>query len=148
KGIKLLSEVALAEKAQLREVRKKSLRDFHRIHPSGSGSVVKKPPSVEKIKHTVTSEGTGDKPGVLNVTNDDSTESESESWGNDEDDSNDENDFVSEGSEQENESDDDETQSDSVKGLDSENETEENESDSEKEKDDDKIEDKFIHTPT
>ncbi|GJR64854.1 hypothetical protein Tco_0010919 [Tanacetum coccineum] len=32
KGIELLSEVALAEKVQLKEVRKKSLRDFHRTH--------------------------------------------------------------------------------------------------------------------
>ncbi|GJT57489.1 hypothetical protein Tco_0992543 [Tanacetum coccineum] len=39
KGIELLSEVALAKKAQLKEVRKKSLRDFHRTHPNGSGSV-------------------------------------------------------------------------------------------------------------
>ncbi|GKG51859.1 hypothetical protein Tco_0544497, partial [Tanacetum coccineum] len=54
-------------------------RDFHRTHPSGSGSVAKKPPSVEKIKPSVISEGTGDKPGVPDVTEDDSTESESES---------------------------------------------------------------------
>ncbi|GJU00816.1 hypothetical protein Tco_1111154 [Tanacetum coccineum] len=88
KGIDPLSEVALAEKAQLKEVRKKSLRDFHKTHLSGSGTVAKKPPSVEKITPTVTSEGTGDKPGVPDVTEDDSTESKSESWGNDEDDSN------------------------------------------------------------
>ncbi|GJT07024.1 hypothetical protein Tco_0841486 [Tanacetum coccineum] len=61
KGIDLLSEVALAKKAHLKEVRKKSLRDFHKTHPR-----------------------------VPDVTEDDSTESESESWGNDEDDSNDE----------------------------------------------------------
>ncbi|GJR08066.1 hypothetical protein Tco_0790718 [Tanacetum coccineum] len=82
KGIDLLSEVALAEKAQLKEVRKKSLRDFHKTHPSGSGTVAEKPPSVEKITPTVTSEGTGDKPGVPDVTEDDSTESESESFWN------------------------------------------------------------------
>ncbi|GJY51203.1 hypothetical protein Tco_0442050 [Tanacetum coccineum] len=69
KGIELLSEVALTEKAQLKEVRKKSLRDFHKTHPSGSGTGAEKPPSVEKITPTVTSEGTGDKPGVPNVTN-------------------------------------------------------------------------------
>ncbi|GKA70920.1 hypothetical protein Tco_0777059 [Tanacetum coccineum] len=57
KGIELLSKVALTEKAQLKEVRKKSLRDFHKTHPSGSGTVAKKPPSVEKITPTVTSEG-------------------------------------------------------------------------------------------
>ncbi|GKC19650.1 hypothetical protein Tco_1021800 [Tanacetum coccineum] len=78
KGIKLLCEVALIEEAQMKEVRKKSLRDFHKTHPSGSGTVAKKLPSVDKITPTVTSEGTGDKPGVPDVTKDDSTESESD----------------------------------------------------------------------
>ncbi|GJU86914.1 hypothetical protein Tco_1294460 [Tanacetum coccineum] len=78
KGIELLSEVALTEEAQMKEVRKKSLRDFHKTHPSGSGTVAEKPPSVDKITPTVTSEGTGDKPGVPDVTEDDSTESESD----------------------------------------------------------------------
>ncbi|GKG40403.1 hypothetical protein Tco_0467180, partial [Tanacetum coccineum] len=88
KGIELLSEVALSEKSQMKESRMKSLRDFHKTHPSGSGTVAEKPPTVKKNTPTVTSEGTGDKPGVPDVTNDDSSESKSESWGNDEDDSN------------------------------------------------------------
>ncbi|GJX51387.1 hypothetical protein Tco_0278232 [Tanacetum coccineum] len=46
---------------------------FLEKHPSGSGTVAEKPPSVEKITPTVTSEGTGDKPGVPDVTNDDSS---------------------------------------------------------------------------
>nr|GEU56491.1 uncharacterized mitochondrial protein AtMg00810-like [Tanacetum cinerariifolium] len=54
KGIDLLSEVALTEEAQMKEVRKKSLRDFHKSHPSGSGSVAEKPPSVDKIIPPVT----------------------------------------------------------------------------------------------
>nr|GFD21075.1 hypothetical protein [Tanacetum cinerariifolium] len=62
KGIDLLFEVALTEEAQMKEVRKKSLRDFYKSHPSGSGSVAEKPPSVEKITPPVTSKGTGDKP--------------------------------------------------------------------------------------
>nr|GFC91919.1 hypothetical protein [Tanacetum cinerariifolium] len=90
KGIDLLSEVALTKEAQMKEVRKKSLRDFHKSHPSGSGLVAKKPPSVEKITPPVTSERTGDKTGVFDVIKDESTESESETWGNDDDDSNDE----------------------------------------------------------
>ncbi|GJZ42181.1 hypothetical protein Tco_0589067 [Tanacetum coccineum] len=45
KGIELLSEVALTEEAQMKEVRKKSLRDFHKTHPSGSGTVAEKPQS-------------------------------------------------------------------------------------------------------
>ncbi|GJR08070.1 hypothetical protein Tco_0790722 [Tanacetum coccineum] len=90
KGIELLSDVALTEEAQMKEVCKKSRRDFHITHPSGSDSVAEDPPSIAKITPPVTSEGTGDKPGVPDVTNDDSTESESESWGNDEDNSNNE----------------------------------------------------------
>ncbi|GKC66739.1 hypothetical protein Tco_1099337 [Tanacetum coccineum] len=116
KGIELLSEVALIEKAQLKEVRKKSLRDFYKTHPSGSGTGVEKPPSVEKITPTVISEGTGDKPGVPDVTEDDSTESESESWEQDEesDDDNQEEEEV----DQENEFEDDEIESDEDKGMD------------------------------
>ncbi|GKC63012.1 hypothetical protein Tco_1095610 [Tanacetum coccineum] len=111
KGIELLSKVALTEKALLKEVRKKSLRDFHKTHPNGSGIVAKKPPSVEKITPTVTNEGTGDKPGVPDVTDNDSTESESESWGNDEDDSNNKQESNDKGEEQENESDEQELDS-------------------------------------
>ncbi|GKB93163.1 hypothetical protein Tco_0979300, partial [Tanacetum coccineum] len=36
KGIELLFEVALTEEAQFEEVCKKSMRDFHKTHPSGS----------------------------------------------------------------------------------------------------------------
>ncbi|GJY58879.1 retrovirus-related pol polyprotein from transposon TNT 1-94 [Tanacetum coccineum] len=131
-GIELLSEVALTKEAQMKEVRKKSLRDFHKRHPSGSGTVAEKPPSVDKITPTVTSEGTGDKPGVPDVTKDDSIESESESWGNDEDDSNNDQDSSNEDSEQENES--EEQVSDSEQ---------EDESD-----DDDQEEEEFVHTPS
>ncbi|GJX09794.1 hypothetical protein Tco_0199653 [Tanacetum coccineum] len=139
KGIELLSEVALTEKAQLKEVRKKSLRDFHKTHPSGSGTVAEKPPSVEKITPTITSEGTGDKPGVPDVTEDDSTESESESWGNDEDDSNNEQEASDEGSGQENESEEQESDSEQDEESDDDNQEEE-EVDQENESEDDEIE--------
>nr|GEV32718.1 hypothetical protein [Tanacetum cinerariifolium] len=111
KEINLLSEVALTEEAQMKEVRKKSLRDFHKSHPSGSGLVVEKPPSVEKITPPVTNEGTCDKPGVPDMTKYESNESESESWGNDKDDNNNE-----EGSAQKNDS--EERESDSEQGID------------------------------
>nr|GEW78814.1 hypothetical protein [Tanacetum cinerariifolium] len=84
------SESLLWKFSRKEKERKKSLRDSHNSHPSGSGSVAEKPPSVEKITPPVTSEGTGDKPGVIDVTKDESTESEFESWGNDDDVSNDE----------------------------------------------------------
>ncbi|GKC47889.1 hypothetical protein Tco_1065611 [Tanacetum coccineum] len=132
KGIDLLSEVALAEKAQLKEVRKKSLRDFHKTYPSGSGIVAEIPPSVE-------SEGTGDKPGVPDVTEDDSTVSESESWGNDEDDSNNEQEASDEGSGQENENEEQESDSELDEEFDDDNQEEE-EVDQENESGDDEIE--------
>ncbi|GJT18827.1 hypothetical protein Tco_0877533 [Tanacetum coccineum] len=74
KGIELLSEVSLTEEAQMKEVRKKSMRDFYRTHPSGSGKVSKIPPSAEKIKPSITNEGTSAKPGVPDVTEEESTE--------------------------------------------------------------------------
>ncbi|GJY72418.1 hypothetical protein Tco_0476121 [Tanacetum coccineum] len=76
KGIELLFEVALTEEAQMKEVRNKSLRDFHKTHPSGSGTVAKKPPSIENITPT----------------------------GNDDDDNNNDQDSSNEDSEKENES--------------------------------------------
>ncbi|GKC63220.1 hypothetical protein Tco_1095818 [Tanacetum coccineum] len=82
KGIDFLSEVALTEEAQYEEVRKKSLRDFHKTHPSGSGIVT----SVTKIKPSVTNKGTSAKPGVPDMTEEESTESEAKPWGRDEDD--------------------------------------------------------------
>nr|GEZ74248.1 hypothetical protein [Tanacetum cinerariifolium] len=87
--------------------------------------------SFTKITPTVTSEGIGDKPGVPDVIEDDLTLSESESWGNDEDDNNDDNDSENEDNDEENRSDDDKTPSDSEKGLDSEQDTNGSESDSE-----------------
>ncbi|GKC85648.1 hypothetical protein Tco_1141365 [Tanacetum coccineum] len=50
KEIDLLSEVALTKESQYEEVRQKSLRDFHKTHLSGSGTVTKTAPSAAKIK--------------------------------------------------------------------------------------------------
>ncbi|GJX70550.1 hypothetical protein Tco_0307721 [Tanacetum coccineum] len=121
KGIELLSEVALSEKSQIKEARKKSLRYFHKTHPSGSGTIDEKPPSVEKITPTITSEGTGDKLRVPDVTNDDSSESESDdeqeldSKQNEESNNDDQ---EQEDFNQENESEDDEMKSDKEQGMD------------------------------
>ncbi|GJS13561.1 hypothetical protein Tco_0408033, partial [Tanacetum coccineum] len=67
KGIDLLFEVALTEEAQYEEARQKSLKDFHKTHPSGSGTVTKTAPSAAKIKPSVTNEGIGVKPGYHNL---------------------------------------------------------------------------------
>ncbi|GJR26028.1 hypothetical protein Tco_1102260 [Tanacetum coccineum] len=112
KGIELLSEVALSEKAQMKEAKKKSLRDFHKTHPSGSG--------------------------VPYVTNDDSSESESESWVNDEDDNNNEQESSDESSKQENESEEQELDSEQNEESDDDDQ-EEKEFDQENESKDDEM---------
>nr|GEW80776.1 copia protein [Tanacetum cinerariifolium] len=53
KGNDLLSEVALTEEAQFEEVPKKSMRAFHKTHPSGSGTVTKTALSIAKTKQSV-----------------------------------------------------------------------------------------------
>ncbi|GKB13642.1 hypothetical protein Tco_0847565 [Tanacetum coccineum] len=97
KGIELLSEVALSEKAQIKEARMKSLRDFHKTHPSSSGTVAEKPPSVEKITPT----------------------------GNDEDDSNNEQESSNESSKQENEREEQESDSEQDEESDDDDQKEE-----------------------
>ncbi|GKD95104.1 hypothetical protein Tco_1374941 [Tanacetum coccineum] len=78
KLIELLSDVALKEDAQFEEVRRNSMRDFHKTHLSGSGTATKPTPSAI-IKPSVIDEGTGVKPGVPDVTEEESFESEAES---------------------------------------------------------------------
>ncbi|GJU72057.1 hypothetical protein Tco_1263462 [Tanacetum coccineum] len=78
------------------------------------------------MKPSVTNEGTGVKPGVLDMTEEESTESEAESWGKDKDDSNNEHDSKTEGS--------------------SESDQEENEEDVET--DEEENNDEFVKTPS
>nr|GEU36962.1 retrovirus-related Pol polyprotein from transposon TNT 1-94 [Tanacetum cinerariifolium] len=68
--------------------KEKSMRNFHKTHPSGSGTATKPTLSVAIIKPFVTNKGTDVKPWVLDVTEEESSESEAKSWGNDEDNSN------------------------------------------------------------
>nr|GEV68985.1 hypothetical protein CTI12_AA475510 [Tanacetum cinerariifolium] len=100
KGNELLSQVDLTEDAQFEEVRRKGMRDLHKTHPSGFGTVTKTNPSAAKIKPS----------------------------GNDEDDRNNEQDSNGEVSDQENNNDDDKTQSDNENESDFEHETDESKS--------------------
>ncbi|GJU56094.1 hypothetical protein Tco_1229808 [Tanacetum coccineum] len=78
KGIDLLSEVALTEEAQYEEARQKSLRDFHKTHSSGSGTVTKTAPSAAKINPSITNERTGVKQGFPDVTEEESSKKDIE----------------------------------------------------------------------
>ncbi|GJY40489.1 retrovirus-related pol polyprotein from transposon TNT 1-94 [Tanacetum coccineum] len=83
KGLNVLSEVALSEVAQLKEVTKRSKKDFHISHASGSGDGTdfqSGVPDEKQRKISGTDEGTGAKPGVPDVPKYDS-ESDKESWG-------------------------------------------------------------------
>ncbi|GJV89106.1 hypothetical protein Tco_1533044 [Tanacetum coccineum] len=131
KRIELLSDVALTKEAQYEKVRRKSMRDFHKTHPSGSGTVTKTSPSIAKIKPSVTNKGTGVKLGVPDVTEEESSEK--------------------------NDSDDDKTQSDNENDSDSKHETNENESGSESDQDEneeeigddeEEVKDESVKTPS
>nr|GEU54295.1 hypothetical protein [Tanacetum cinerariifolium] len=113
KGIDLLPKVALTEEAH-----------------------------AAKIKPSVTNEGTGVKPAVPDVTEEESTKSEAKSWGKYKDDSNNKHDSRSEGSNQERDSGDDNTQSDSEKWSNCKHETDENKlgSESDQEENEEEIE--------
>ncbi|GJY61530.1 hypothetical protein Tco_0462187 [Tanacetum coccineum] len=100
KGLNVLSEVALSKEAQLKEVTKRSKKDFHISHASGlgDGTYFKLGvPDERQYKISGADEGTGTKPGVHDVPKYD-YESEKESWGDngeeddDEDEDNDGND--------------------------------------------------------
>ncbi|GJV05314.1 retrovirus-related pol polyprotein from transposon TNT 1-94 [Tanacetum coccineum] len=54
KGIDLLCEVELTKEAQYKEVRRKSLIDFHTTHPSGSGMVTKTAPVLPQSNPSIT----------------------------------------------------------------------------------------------
>nr|GEY13498.1 hypothetical protein [Tanacetum cinerariifolium] len=54
------------------------MRDFHKTHPSGSGTITKTTPSAAKIKPSITNEGTSVKPLVLDVTEEESSKSDDE----------------------------------------------------------------------
>ncbi|GJW31446.1 hypothetical protein Tco_0051478 [Tanacetum coccineum] len=105
RGIELLSQVALKENAQFEEVRRKSMRDFYKTHPSGYGAV--------KIIPSVTSEGTGVKPGAPDVTEEESSENK-ENESNSEHETN-ENESGSESDQKEDEDDEDEVKDELIK---------------------------------
>ncbi|GJW28094.1 hypothetical protein Tco_0044969 [Tanacetum coccineum] len=96
KGLNVLSDVTLSEAAQLKEATKRSKKDFHVSHASGSGDGTDFELGVldeQQRKTSGTDEGTSNKPGVPDVPKYD-YESNKESWGNsDEEDNDDEEEF-------------------------------------------------------
>ncbi|GJT29948.1 hypothetical protein Tco_0910223 [Tanacetum coccineum] len=93
KGIDLLSEAALLEEAQIKKAIQRSKRETHMHQEGGScdgAGLEPEVPNEPKGKSIDTHEGTGLKPRVPDVSKTDSSDSENESWGvNDDDDDDD-----------------------------------------------------------
>ncbi|GJV33217.1 hypothetical protein Tco_1393617 [Tanacetum coccineum] len=90
KGLEVLSEVALTETEQIKLVTKRSKKDFHVSHASGSGDRVdnlSKVPDEQQQKTSGTDKGTGTILGVPDIPPYES-ESDKESWGDSEDEDN------------------------------------------------------------
>ncbi|GKA58535.1 hypothetical protein Tco_0757723 [Tanacetum coccineum] len=82
KGLTVLSEVALSEAKQMKLATKRSLKEFHISHTSGSGNgvdILSKVPNEQQQTGSGTNEGAGDKLEVPDVPAYRS-ESEEESW--------------------------------------------------------------------
>nr|GFB36412.1 hypothetical protein [Tanacetum cinerariifolium] len=87
KGLAVLSEIALLKAEQIKLATKRSKKDFHISHASGSGDGVDTQSKVldeQEQKTSGTDEGTGTIPEVLDVPPYES-ESDTESWGESED---------------------------------------------------------------
>ncbi|GJR52892.1 hypothetical protein Tco_1403413 [Tanacetum coccineum] len=131
KGIELLSDAILLEEAQMKKALRRIKRDTT-IHQAGGSSegVDFKIEFHDKPKGKLidTSEGTGLKPGVPDVSKANSSDSENESWG----DSGDEDTDDQQSDDERIESDDEQTEADNLKTTDDEEQTQD---------------DKYVHTP-
>ncbi|GJY61812.1 hypothetical protein Tco_0462469 [Tanacetum coccineum] len=81
-GLTVLSEVALSEAEQMKLATKRSLKEFHISHASGSGDgvdILSKVPDEQQQTGSSTNEGASDKPKVLDVP-EYISKSEEESW--------------------------------------------------------------------
>nr|GEX19266.1 hypothetical protein [Tanacetum cinerariifolium] len=92
KCIELLSDAALLKDAQLKKILRKIKQETHKLQACGSskGADFKSEvPDEQTDKTKDISNGTGVKPGVLDVSKEDSFDSDNDSWGNSEDESDD-----------------------------------------------------------
>nr|GEW66512.1 hypothetical protein [Tanacetum cinerariifolium] len=90
KGIKLLSDATLLEVAQMKKALKKSKHQTHNLQASGlseGADFESEVPDEQTDKPKGINKRTGEKPGVPNVSKDNSTDSEADSWGDSEDES-------------------------------------------------------------
>ncbi|GJS15121.1 hypothetical protein Tco_0409593 [Tanacetum coccineum] len=78
KGIELLSQVALNKDAQFEEVQRKSMREFHRTHPSGSGAIKIIPSGNDEDDSNNEQDSSGEDSDQKNNSDDDKTQLDNE----------------------------------------------------------------------
>nr|GEX84231.1 hypothetical protein [Tanacetum cinerariifolium] len=108
KGIELLFQVALTEDSQFEEVQRKSMRDFYKTHPSGSGT------GNDEDDRNNEQDSSGEDSDQENDSDDDKTQSDNENKSDSEHETN-ENDLDSESDHEENEDDEEEVKDEFVK---------------------------------
>ncbi|GJY91642.1 hypothetical protein Tco_0507424 [Tanacetum coccineum] len=82
KGFELLSQVALNEDAKFKEVRRKSMREFHKTHPSGSGAVKIIPSGNDKDDSHNEQDSSGEDSDQENDSDNDITQSDNDDESN------------------------------------------------------------------
>ncbi|GJX15355.1 retrovirus-related pol polyprotein from transposon TNT 1-94 [Tanacetum coccineum] len=95
KGIELLFDAALLKDAQLKKTLRKIKRETHKLQASSSSEGAdfeSEVPDEQTGKTKDTSKGTGVKPGVPNMSKEDSPHNDDDSWGNSKDENDDFND--------------------------------------------------------
>ncbi|GJY07018.1 hypothetical protein Tco_0374072 [Tanacetum coccineum] len=114
KGIELLSQVALNKDAEFEEVRRKSTRDFHKTHPSGSGAVKIIPSGNDEDDSNIEQDSSGEDSDQENDNDNDKTQSDNDDESNSKHETN-ENESGSESDQEENEDDKEEVKDEFVK---------------------------------
>ncbi|GKE07775.1 hypothetical protein Tco_1411326 [Tanacetum coccineum] len=150
KGIELLSDAALLEEAQLKKTLRKSKRETYKLQASGSSEGVDfelEVPDKQTDKTKDTSERTGVKPRVPDVSKEDSFDSDDDSWGNSEDENDDFNDEDDDGGNDDDSGNDDNSGNDAQDSERTDSDDDENPSFTLKDYEEEEQDEEYVHTP-
>ncbi|GJW99231.1 hypothetical protein Tco_0181039 [Tanacetum coccineum] len=150
KVIELLFNAALLEDAQLKKTLRKSKRETHKLQASGSSEGAdfeSEVPDEQTGKTKDTSEGTGVKPGVPDVSKEDSSDSDDDSWGNSEDENDDFNDEDDDGGNDDDSGNDDDGGNDAQDSEWTDSDDDENPSFTLKDYEEEEQDEEYVHTP-
>ncbi|GKD11331.1 hypothetical protein Tco_1191016 [Tanacetum coccineum] len=150
KGIELLSDAVLLEEAQLEKTLRKSKRETHKLQASGSSEGAdfeSDVPDEQTGKTKDTSEGTGMKPGDPDVSKEYSSDSDDDSWGNNEDENYDFNDEDDDGGNDNDNGNDDDSGNDAQDSHQTDSDDDENPSFTLNDYEEEEQDEEYVHTP-